>query len=403
MAPGENGEGMIGFRLTGQHDGLLLAGFVLQFASEVEHVYNVRLLPGLVVLVAILIVHLFVRRQRMKLEAENAAAGAHLAQERARDLERLAMFGSALAASLSPDMLRASLWRHLPVLAERREVWVAVGDTERFEVLLETSGTQSGLRDAEDVARKAFASQAGTLELAADASGRRFYCVPIVAGGTLLGVIGLDTSSEPLTDRLSRTLTAAAALLGIAVRNQKLFAELRENALTDPLTSCFNRGHTLHVIDAELRRTRRTRSPFSVVMLDIDQFKGINDRLGHLAGDAVLGAVGRRLGEVLRNSDVRGRFGGDEFIIVLPDTPSAGAMHVAEAIRRELEKLDIEVGDGVERVTASVGVVTVEGDERDAATVVGAVDRALYQAKEGGRNHVVLAQESEIATARKAS
>jgi diguanylate cyclase (GGDEF)-like protein len=226
-----------------------------------------------------------------------------------------------------------------------------------------------------------------------------YRCFAIVAAGRPLGVMGVLNEGDAIDDRAARLLNAAAALLGIAVRNVQLFTETRENALTDSLTQCFNRGHIMQVIEAELRRARRTRSPLSVVMLDIDQFKTMNDRAGHLGGDAILSAIGNRLRAVLRHSDVRGRFGGDEFLIVLPDTPAAGAAYVAESLRREIEDLAVTVEGFTASVTASVGVATARIDELEPAALVARVDRALYDAKEAGRNRVVSADGAEVAPA----
>lgn len=392
-------------RLTGRHDGLLLAGLalalltifdqtigrVLQLASEVEAAYRVRLLPALVVLVAMLIVHLHARRQEMKAEAAAAAAEARVAHERARDLEQLAAFGRALTAALTRDALRAVLWRYMPLLAGRRDVWIGLADGQKFELLLETTGTDQAAVAAEEIGRRlasALAREGGGVSWVCEDG---YRCFLISTADRHAGVVALSEDAGDIDERTERTVSAAAALLGIAVRNVQLFAEIRENALTDPLTACFNRGHILQVIEAELRRTRRTQSPLSVVMLDVDQFKAINDRLGHLAGDDVLAAIGLRLRDVLRHSDVRGRFGGDEFLIVLPDTPAAGALHVAEAIRRELEALQIPLASGAERITASVGVATALPGEIEAARLVGRVDRALYLAKAEGRNRVAAA------------
>ena len=398
-------------RLTGRHDGLLLVGFalalltifdqtlgrVLQFASEVEATYRVRLLPALVVLVVMFIVHLQARRQEMKAAAAAAAAEARIAHERARDLEQLAAFGRALAAALSLDALRAVLARYMPLLVGPREVWVALGDGQRFELLLETTGADQAAAAAEEIGRRLLLPPRGDSEEMMAAGEEGYRCFLLSPIDRPAGIVAVSEDAGGMDERTERAASAAAALLGIAVRNIQLFAEIRENALTDPLTSCFNRGHILEVIQAELRRTRRTRSPVSVVMLDIDQFKAINDRLGHLAGDDVLAAIGIRLRDVLRHSDVRGRFGGDEFLIVLPDTPAAGALHVAEALRRELEALPIPLSGGTERVTASVGVATALPEEIEAAALVGRVDRALYVAKAGGRNRVAVAPHLTLA------
>ncbi len=397
-------------RLSGEHDALLLAGFalalltifdqtlghVLQFASEMEAAYHVRLLPALVVLVAMLIVHLHARRQEMKAQASAAAAEARVAEERAVDLELLAAFGRALTGVLNEDAMRAALWRHLPLLAGRGELWVGLGESARFTLIVETTGQAAVTSVAEECSRHVLAARAnGTPDPSLGIVEGRYRCFVIEAIGRPLGVIGISDEHGTIGERSSRLLGAAAALVGIAVRNVQLFTETRRNALTDSLTQCFNRGHIIQVIEGELRRTRRTRSPLSVVMLDIDGFKTINDRVGHLGGDEILSNIGARLKHVLRSSDVRGRFGGDEFVIVLPDTPAAGAAYVAEALRREIESLEVTIEGAIVRVTASVGVASAVPEELDPNGLVGRADRALYAAKNAGRNTVRAAEPPE--------
>src|SRR5213083_430348 len=147
----------------------------------------------------------------------------------------------------------------------------------------------------------------------------------------------------------------AAALLAISLRNAQLFHDLREHGLHDGLTGCFNRTHALEVLDTELRRARRSHLPVSLIMFNIDHFKDINDRYGHLCGDAVLAAVGARMREGLRGSDLKCRYGGEEFLVLLPETPLEGAKRVAETLRREIA--DMKVGWKSESVsiTASFG------------------------------------------------
>src|SRR5438445_66886 len=163
-------------------------------------------------------------------------------------------------------------------------------------------------------------------------------------------------AAGPFTEGRWRVLAATAALLGITLRNVQLFQELREHSLRDGLTGCFNRTHALEVLDVELRRARRSQLPLSLIMFDLDHFKEANDRYGHLCGDAVLAAVGRRMRDVLRGRDLKCRYGGEEFLVLLPETPLEGAKRVADSLRRELADLPIHWKDETLSITASFGV-----------------------------------------------
>jgi diguanylate cyclase (GGDEF)-like protein len=127
------------------------------------------------------------------------------------------------------------------------------------------------------------------------------------------------------------------------------------------------------------------------VLFDVDNFKRVNDNHGHLSGDAVLAAVGQRLRHVLRKSDIRCRYGGDEFMVVLPETPETGALRVAEWLRVEMEQIQLDDNPRI-GVTISVGVVSVFGGDTTAISLIERADRALYEAKASGRNCVRTAQ-----------
>ena len=146
-----------------------------------------------------------------------------------------------------------------------------------------------------------------------------------------------------------------------------------------------------------MRRARRSAQPLSILMADVDSFKAINDRAGHLTGDAVLGRVGAQLQEMLRSTDVRVRYGGDEFLVILPETPVLGAAQVAEFLRREIADANADTG-----ITLSLGVAAALAGEMDPRTLIGRADEALYRAKRGGRNRYCLATPGfapELATA----
>jgi diguanylate cyclase (GGDEF)-like protein len=205
-----------------------------------------------------------------------------------------------------------------------------------------------------------------------------------------LGVVGVGNEPE-LTLAERRVIGAAVALLTSAARNVQLLTQTRENSVRDPLTSCFNRAYALETLRMELLRARRSGHPLSVMMFDVDRFKRLNDDYGHLAGDAVLAAVAAQLNRTLRAGDVKCRWGGDEFLIILPDTPLAGAEHAGAAITREIATLCVDSAAGAISPTISVGVAIAEPGESDPMALIGRADEALYKAKHAGRNRFVVA------------
>jgi diguanylate cyclase (GGDEF)-like protein len=214
-------------------------------------------------------------------------------------------------------------------------------------------------------------------------------CFPLAAGGTIVGVLGIG-SDPTLSSRTRRAVSAASATIAIAVRNVQLMHDIRAHGERDALTGCLNRANGVRTLQAELRRARRTGRNVSVVMVDIDHFKAVNDTGGHLRGDAGLAAVGAQLTEVLRSTDLRCRFGGDEFLLVLPDTPVLGAQQVAETLRRSVADLLLPTGEPA-AITLSLGVAAAIPGELDPAEVIARADQALYRAKRAGRDRFCLA------------
>jgi len=199
-------------------------------------------------------------------------------------------------------------------------------------------------------------------------------------------VLGVQQAQTPLDESVRHVLGVAASLLSIAVRNVNLLVDTREVSEHDPLTGCLHRTPGLEKLETELRRAKRSNQPLSVLMLDVDQFKQINDRYGHLCGDLMLGGIGRHLVQTLRGSDIKCRFGGDEFVLVLPDTPLQGAQQVASGIRKAIESQVIEHQGHHVSATVSIGITCAETAEVDVKAIVDRADRALYQAKQSGRN-----------------
>jgi diguanylate cyclase (GGDEF)-like protein len=314
------------------------------------------------------------KRREAKAQIAVAEGDAVQAQARAAELERLVTFGQALGRSLDGDTIREVVVRHLPKLAGTDEVWVMTRANGRWQTLMGAHRAEPG--DPMSV--------------------EGFLCVPLTAGGASVGVLGVPESCGPFDDAREGILSAAATLLGIAIRNAQLFSEIRETSLRDGLTGCFNRTHALEVIDTELRRARRSQMPVSLIMLDLDHFKDINDRYGHLCGDAVLAAVGARMREVLRGSDLKCRYGGEEFLVLLPETPVDGAKRVADTLRRQLADMAVQWKNETLHVTASLGVTMAQPSEIDTQALIGRADAALYRAKDQGRNCVRLSLEMAV-------
>jgi diguanylate cyclase (GGDEF)-like protein/PAS domain S-box-containing protein len=181
----------------------------------------------------------------------------------------------------------------------------------------------------------------------------------------------------------------SAALFRDITEEKRLEEELRRLSATDPLTGLYNRRHLAEALGKELERSRRHRLPLSVLICDVDHFKLFNDRYGHECGDLVLRMVAQQLTAALRTHDLPCRYGGEEFVAVLPSTSQAGAYSVAERLRRDIAAAEV---NGL-HVTVSVGVASFPWVAADSPqALVDAADRALYDAKEAGRNRVRVAR-----------
>jgi len=165
---------------------------------------------------------------------------------------------------------------------------------------------------------------------------------------------------------------------------KKMEEQLYRLSISDPLTNAYNRRYFTQKLEEEIERAKRTGSKFSLVMLDIDRFKSINDRFGHNAGDLVLKSIAELIKNRIRKIDTLARWGGEEFVLLLPDTPVYKAAVLAEELRESISKMDVP---GVDRVTASFGV-TGYCSEDTADTLVQRADNMMYEAKAVGRNCV---------------
>jgi diguanylate cyclase (GGDEF)-like protein len=165
-------------------------------------------------------------------------------------------------------------------------------------------------------------------------------------------------------------------------KNYILLNEVKQLAITDVLTSLYNRRHTMERLEDEIEKSKRYENPLSVMMIDVDHFKRINDEFGHLSGDVVLKKIAESITKTLRDFDIVGRFGGEEFLVVLPNTSIDDAFSAAERIRKNVESLKLSKKDIT--VSVSIGVCQWSGDELK--NLLSEADRLLYSAKANGRN-----------------
>ena len=210
-------------------------------------------------------------------------------------------------------------------------------------------------------------------------------CTPSLVGGEVIGSVlveRVDPFSEDARRRVRETVAQSAPVLA----NLRNLAIAESRALTDVLTGLANKRSIEDTLKRMSAQAGRTLSPLAAVMLDLDHFKQINDLFGHDRGDDVLAAVGSTITQTLRDSDVAGRYGGEEFLLLLPDTNREGALESAERLRAAIGALRVP-GEN-RNVTASLGVAVLPDDAGDGAQLQRRADRALYAAKKSGRNRV---------------
>lgn len=237
-------------------------------------------------------------------------------------------------------------------------------------------------------------------------AGMHTLCLPLAAGGEAIGLIALRPEADPETVSLGGVkqadwqplLHAFCESVAVAVSNLRLRESLREQALRDQLTGLFNRRFIDETLRIELAQAARRGEPYSVAMIDVDHFKKFNDIYGHEAGDLVLSTLGAHLLRRMRRSDVACRYGGEEFLVLLPGTDGDTAQVVIEGLRRSVEELAVRLDETRQAsMTISIGVATSPANGEDADTLLRSADAALYQSKHAGRNCVTRAQSAPIA------
>jgi diguanylate cyclase (GGDEF)-like protein len=276
--------------------------------------------------------------------------------------EALALVGDALAATHNPRVL-------LPVV---------------LEVITEATGALGG---------QIFAGGDEVAWIGEVGGGRDPLTLSLgfsAEGETTLLLVPPDDGFRKETRELAEWLASQAA---VALDNARLHDIVQRQAITDDLTGLVNRRRFIEALDAEIERARGFGSPLTIVLADLDNFKQVNDAFGHHGGDVVLRAFADLIRSHVRDVDVSGRIGGEEFAILLPETDRAGAAHVAERMRESLSAIAIAISDEHSiRAASSFGVAELEPDQTG-DDLLRAADAALYRAKDEGKNRVVMASE----------
>lgn len=281
-------------------------------------------------------------------------------------------FTREITRPASFDQLQLLIARQLPVLLGAERAWIVARFAGRQRVIL-----PGAAQDRQQRTETLFGGDRSD-----------WTTFPLLAEGRLVGVLGVDVTGRKLSEQALTLVRAVSPVIAHALLTADATDRLRETSILDPLTGCATRPHGSERLTIELKRAARSGSSVAVLMIDLDHFKDVNDRFGHNAGDTVLAAVGRTMIQTLRASDVRCRWGGEEFLVVLPETGLEPARQVAESLLRRIAESPVQSKAGPIRVTASIGLTLARPGEDDIESLIGRADRALYRAKSDGRGCV---------------
>jgi diguanylate cyclase (GGDEF)-like protein len=309
-----------------------------------------------------------------------------LEDERARMRSAIRRIGETFAANLdreglleivvraAADGVRADAARAV-VVADGREEVAETGPVDRYDALLR---------------RAAEAASAGRETLVSE--GDRHALAVVMDAANLAGTVVGARDDVPFTSGDAEMVGYLSGQAAVSLQNVGRHEEAEREAHTDPLTGLANRRRFNDIVAGAVDAAQRDGRPLSMLALDLDHFKSVNDEHGHGVGDDVLRATARAMLEAVRGGDVAARLGGEEFAVVMPRTDAEGAMILAERLRLAVQDMRVRAPDGREiKLTMSIGTATASGSTIDAPALLAAADGALYAAKRGGRNRSVKA------------
>jgi diguanylate cyclase (GGDEF)-like protein/PAS domain S-box-containing protein len=220
-----------------------------------------------------------------------------------------------------------------------------------------------------------------------------YLCVPMTAQGETLGLLYVESRDAKMIEYRSSLAANFAERIALALANLRLRESLRTQAIRDPLTNLFNRRYMEETLERELRRAIRHRHSIGLIMIDADHFRTVNNTVGHAAGDAMLLAMARFLQGQIRLEDTPCRYGGDEFVLILPDSTVEDTYKRAEQLRQGIKQITIQhAGRILGTVTISLGVAGYPEHGTTVEEVLLAADKAMFRAKEGGRDQTIIAE-----------
>ena len=224
-------------------------------------------------------------------------------------------------------------------------------------------------------------------------STRSVMCAPLISRGRTIGVVEIiNRLGGSFTRGDLQMLLTLVEPCAISIENAILFQKTEQLTITDDLTKLFNSRYLNLYIGREIKRCKRHEIPLSIIFLDLDGFKGVNDQYGHLAGSRTLTEVGSILVQAVRESDILARYGGDEFVVVLPETPPDGALVIAERIRKAIDGHRFLESQGLNaHISASFGIASYPDHALTPEGLIQKADQAMYRVKEQNKNGVALA------------
>jgi diguanylate cyclase (GGDEF)-like protein len=394
----------------------LLEAFSMPLALGMALLYSSSGLWGFTTLGATILVTSALLRRLNRAGSELNRLNIQL-QERSRELRTLHTIGAQITSSLDPEIVFERIAANLGRIADAPHLFLSIrprgGGAPTLEFVardgkvlpppdrpLGEGFTGWMVEEQRPLMVTDLVTDRDALPCAPvvlDAEVRSLLAAPLVVSGEAIGVLSVQSprSGAYTLDHLS-LLTTIAQQAAVALENARNF----QLATVDQLTHLYLRDFFERKLAEETARAQRYASTFAVLVLDLDRFKDINDRLGHLAGDRFLRRVGEVIRQTMRAADTPCRWGGEEFCVLLPETDQEGARSIAERLRARIGELAMTGGGGVVRTTVSVGIACHPGDgAAGAGTLLEQADRALYAAKQAGRDRVVLAGRSAAAAA----